>query len=49
MIQKILKILLAVVLVFVAFSFWMSPRLGGLISMGKESPDPFIEVLHFET
>ena len=49
MIKKILKALLLVFIAFVAFSFWMSPRLGGLITMGKEAPDSAISMLQFDT
>ena len=49
MLKKILRVLLFVFLAFVAFSFWMSPRLGGLISMGKDGPDQQVEKLQFDT
>lgn len=48
MIKKILKILLAFFVAFLIFSFWMSPRLGGIIPMGKERPDQNVEHLKFE-
>ena len=47
--KKILKIFLIVLVIFTAFSFWMSPRLGGLIEMGKDRPDQSIEQLSFST
>lgn len=47
--KKILKTLLTLFIVFTLFSFWMSPRLGGLIPIGKEGPDQKVEVLHFDT
>lgn len=49
MIKKFLKVFLALFILFTLFSFWMSPRLGGLIPMGKEGPDQKVEVLHFDT
>ena len=49
MIKKILKTFVALFILFTLFSFWMSPRLGGIISMGKEGPDQKVEVLHFDT
>ncbi len=49
MIKSVLKLLLALVLCFLLFSFWMSPRLGGLIPLGKDSIDRHIERLTFDT
>lgn len=48
MIKKILKPLLFLFLGFTIFSFWMSPRLGGIIPIGKENPDQDVEVLKFD-
>ncbi len=36
MLKKTLKIFLFILLAFTLFSFWMSPRLGGLLPLGKE-------------
>jgi len=44
---KILKILLIVLVIFIGFSFYMSPSLGGLISGGKEEHDKVVEKLEF--
>ncbi|WP_126970383.1 transglutaminase-like domain-containing protein [Gynurincola endophyticus] len=49
MIKKILKIFLVIILILTAFSFWMSPRLGGLIAMGKERIDQEIFFLEFDS
>ncbi len=47
--KKFFKILLIIILVLAGFSFWMSPRLGGLIAMGKDRPDQSVESLSFDT
>jgi hypothetical protein len=49
MIKKILRIVLILFIAFTFFSFWMSPRLGGLISLGKESIDKEVFSLQFDT
>ncbi|MDH5367938.1 MAG: transglutaminase-like domain-containing protein [Cyclobacteriaceae bacterium] len=49
MIKKILKVLLSLIICFTIFSFWMSPRLGGLLSFGKDSIDKEIFKLQFDT
>lgn len=49
MIKRILKFFLFIVLCFLLFSFWMSPRLGGLIALGKDSIDKQITPLEFDT
>lgn len=45
---KILKIFLIIFVIFIGFSFYMSPSLGGLISGGKEEPDKIVEKLKFD-
>ena len=45
--RRILKILLIIVVIFIGFSFYMSPSLGGLISGGKEEHDKNVEKLEF--
>lgn len=47
--KKILKSFLFLFLGFIIFAFWLSPRLGGIIPMGKESPDQNVEKLTFDT
>lgn len=47
--KKFLKILLALLLVFAGFCFWMSPRLGGLLDFGKEAISAEIVKLEFDT
>lgn len=49
MLKRFLKILLILFAGFTAFSFWMSPRLGGIIPMGKESIAKEIYRLEFDT
>lgn len=49
MIKKISRTLLVIFLLFTAFSFWTSPRLGGIIPLGKEKPDQNVEILEFDT
>ncbi|MEW5675458.1 transglutaminase-like domain-containing protein [Flavobacterium enshiense] len=49
MIKKILKIFLVILTVFTAFSFYMSPRLGGLLDFGKEVIDKEVFQLEFDT
>ena len=49
MVKRILKVFGALVLVVLGYAFWMSPRLGGLIDQGKESIDPTILRLAFDT
>ncbi len=49
MVKKIFKLFLVFLLLFVAFSFWMSPRLGGIIPWGKDEIDRDVEVLKFDT
>jgi Transglutaminase-like superfamily len=46
--RKILKTVLFLFLGFTIFSFWLSPRLGGIIPMGKEEPDQNVEKLSFD-
>jgi len=46
--RKIIKILLIIFLVFIGFSFYMSPSFGGLIPGGKETPDKVVEKLEFD-
>ena len=47
--RKTLKIILFIFILFIGFSFYMSPSLGGLIKGGKEEPDRIVEKLEFET
>lgn len=49
MIKNIFKFLFIVFIPLLIFSFWMSPRLGGIIPLGKEGPDKQVEVLGFDT
>ncbi len=49
MVKLLLKSLLAVLVCFVLFSFWMSPRLGGIIPLGKEEIDRKVTLLTFDT
>lgn len=49
MIKKILKIFLVLLIGLILFCFWMSPRLGGLISLGKNNIDREIFQLQFDT
>lgn len=49
MIKKILKIFLVVLTGLVIFSFYMSPRLGGLLNFGKETINKEIFILEFDT
>ncbi len=49
MVKRILKVFGALVLIVLGYAFWMSPRLGGLIDHGKESIDPTILRLAFDT
>lgn len=49
MIKKILKIFLILLIGLILFCFWMSPRLGGLISFGKDNIDREIFQLQFDT
>lgn len=45
--RKILKISLIIVVVFIGFTFYMSPSFGGLISGGKEEHEKSVEKLEF--
>jgi hypothetical protein len=45
--KNILRSLLFLFIAFISFSFWNSPSLGGLLPIGKESPDKKIEELQF--
>lgn len=47
--KKFLKILLTLSIAFLLFSLWMSPRLGGLLSFGKDTIDKEIVKLEFDT
>jgi hypothetical protein len=47
--RKIIKLILFLFVGLTVFSFWMSPRLGGIIPMGKESPNQNVEKLEFDT
>lgn len=49
MLKYILRTFLILFIVFVGFSFYMSPRLGGLIPLGKESRDQSIHHLTFDS
>ncbi len=49
MIKKILKIFSIILLLFIAFSFWMSPRLGGLLNFGKEKIGKEVLKIEFDT
>jgi hypothetical protein len=49
MITKIFKTFLLLFVAFFLFSFWMSPRLGGLLPFGKESIDKSVYRLDFDT
>lgn len=49
MIKKILKVTGGLFLLLLAFSLWMSPRLGGLIPLGKDSIDKTVSVLSFDS
>ena len=46
--RKILKVVLIIFALFTAFSFYMSPSLGGLIKSDKDKPDKIVEKLEFE-
>ncbi len=39
---------LTILLIFIFFSFWMSPSLGGLIPGGKDTPDKSVEKIAFD-
>jgi hypothetical protein len=47
--RKILKISLIITMVFIGFTFYMSPSFGGLISGGKEEHEKSVEKLEFTT
>ena len=47
--KKILTFFLAFIFILIGFSFWMSPRLGGLLNFGKTSINKEIERLEFDT
>ena len=47
--RKFLKIFSVVLLLFTAFSFWMSPRLGGLLNFGKENIAKEVSKIDFDT
>ncbi|MHA3045537.1 transglutaminase-like domain-containing protein [Riemerella anatipestifer] len=49
MIKRILKSFAIILILFVGFSFYMSPRLGGLLNFGKDSIDKTIHKLEFDT
>ncbi|MBK6979279.1 MAG: hypothetical protein IPH28_21125 [Cytophagaceae bacterium] len=49
MIKRILKIFSIILLLLIAFSFWISPRLGGLLDFGKESIDKEVFQLEFDS
>jgi hypothetical protein len=49
LLKIILRFLLIVLIAFVSFSFYLSPRLGTLIPLGKESRDQLIYDLKFDT
>lgn len=49
MMKRILKIFSIILLLLIAFSFWMSPRLGGLLNFGKESIDKEVFQLEFDS
>ena len=49
MLKNILKVVGVLLLLLLAFVVWMSPRLGGLIPLGKDSLDKTILVLHFDS
>lgn len=49
MMKKFFKTLAIVLFIFAVFSFWMSPRLGGLLNFGKESIDKEIFRLEFDS
>jgi hypothetical protein len=47
--MKIVKYLVLIVFfVFLSFSFWMSPSLGGLIPGGKNAPEKLVSKLEFD-
>ncbi len=45
--RKILKTLLIIIVIFIGFTFYMSPSFGGLIYGGKEEHDKNVEKLEF--
>ena len=47
--KKILYSILIPFSILIAFSFWMSPSLMGLIPGGKENPDKGFTKIHFNT
>ncbi len=47
--KRILYLAFFLIAIFIAFSFWMSPSLMGLIPGGKETPDKGITKIHFDT
>ena len=47
--KKFLKIFLTLLISFIAFSFWMSPRLGGLLNFGKDSISQEVSKLAFDS
>ncbi len=49
MLKKASKIFLILLITFALFSFWMSPRLGGIIPLGKDKIDSAIFHLAFDT
>jgi hypothetical protein len=44
-----LKLIAILLTMFIAFSFWMSPRLGGLLNFGKEKIDKEVYILNFDS
>ncbi|MCC7245825.1 MAG: transglutaminase domain-containing protein [Saprospiraceae bacterium] len=48
MLKKILKFTAYFLLAFTLYAFWMSPRLGGLLTFGKEQIDPQVYALQFD-
>jgi hypothetical protein len=47
--KKVLKAFLSLFGAFLLFSFWMSPRLGGIIPLGKEQPAQIVEKIQFDS
>jgi len=47
--KNILRTLSIILIAFVCFSFWMSPRLGGALTFGKDSIDKEIFKLEFDS
>jgi hypothetical protein len=49
MIKRILKVFLFILIALIAFSFYLSPRLGGKLNFGKDTIDRAVFKLEFDT